>query len=228
MSAEPSARFVVVPTAPGGALTPFVQDRQRDDVDGLFDDLLGEDTTDGPGVADLLLFTAGVVAVVWGTWISTTSVVVVGAIVGLLGVVLPLRSLGRRMRARRSTAALAFARTTSGLLVLDAGPTARLAMGYGRLLDSTTPSNTGAREAALAALREVASLLDGRPPNGLAEVEYIDARSAALERLADAMASRAPVDETRAVIEARNELDAISGSGSLAQIDAVLNRHVDE
>jgi len=228
MSTPSPGQLVVVPTTPGGALTPFVQAALRDDTDGLFDDLLGADTTDGPGVTDVILFTGGVIAVVWGTWVSSTAVVVVGAIVGLLGVVLPLRSLGRRMRARRSTAALTRARATSGLLALDAGPTARLATEYGRVLDCTSAADVGAREAALAALREVASLLDGRLPNGPAEAEYVDARSAALGRLADAMANRTPVDETRAVIQAREELDAISGSGSLTQIDAVLHRHVGE
>lgn len=65
---------------------------------------LGDDTTNGPGFADLVLFASGAVVAVCGTWMSNTGLVVVGAIVGLLGVVLPLRSLGRRMHARSAVA----------------------------------------------------------------------------------------------------------------------------
>ena len=227
MSTDQPRRLMIVPTSPGEPLRPVAPAKEPDEVDGLVDELLGEDTTDGPGLADIVLFAGGVVAVVWGTWISSTALVVTGIVVGLLGVVLPLRSLGRRVRARRTSGAIEQARHGSGVLAVDAAPMRELVTTYERLIESTAAADVAARQAGLAALREVASLLDGRGPSGVAETEYVQARIDAVGRLAAVMQSRPPVDASLSVIEARNELDAISGTGSLAQIDAVLNGHAD-
>lgn len=227
MEPEPE-RLVVVPAVAGGALTLISNDRQRDDVEGLLDELLGEDTTDGPGITDVLLFVAGLATVVWGLSASNSLLVGVGVIAAILGVILPLRSLGRRVRARRTRDSIERARSSAGVLAIDAPENSRLAAQYERVLAATEPADGAARLAALTALQEVASLLGGRHPSGAAEAEYVRSRADALSRLADFLDARPPERDAHAMIEARNELDLIAGTGSLTQIDEVVREHKHE
>ena len=217
----PAPQFLVVPDQPGTALVPPSAGSERDEVDSIVDELFGEDTTDGPGVADVVLFTIGLAVVVWGVLASSNGLVIAGVIVGLLGIVLPIRAAARRLRARRSTNA------EVGALVLDVSSslTARLAQSYASVLDAAAPTDTATAQAALLAVGEVATLLDGRPPIGAAESEYVTARADALASLAEALRARpAPStgSDSAAQIEARNEIDALTGTGGLAQIESLI------
>jgi hypothetical protein len=222
MAAE-HARLVVVPTAPGAPLAPVTRG-DDDELDELVDDLLGEDTTSGPGVADVVLLVAGVVLLVLGLVTEAAVLIVIGVAITLLGAVLPARSLYRRWSSRRTTRRLA------GALVLDVGDatTARLAEAYAAIVGATGEADADARESALLAVREAASLLEGRRPSGAGETEYVERRADALSQLARALARRPPpVGDHDRVVQARNELDAATGTGSLAQIQAWLEDHGD-
>jgi hypothetical protein len=217
-------QFLVVPDQPGVAFVALTAGSERDEVDSIVDELFGEDTTDGPGVADVVLFTVGLAVVVWGLLVSSNGLVIVGAIIGSLGIVLPVRSAARRLRARRSSAAHVRP------LVLDVSSSinARLAESYASVLDAATSEDTATMHVALLAVHEVATLLDGHPPTGAAEFEYVTARADALASLAESLRAR-PVRATRpdnaAQIEARNEIDALTGTGALAQIESLIEDH---
>ena len=51
---------------------------------------------------DIVVFVTGLVVVVWGLWASSTVVTSVGAVVAVIGAILPLRSLGRRVSSSRA------------------------------------------------------------------------------------------------------------------------------
>jgi hypothetical protein len=195
-----------------------------DELDELVDDLLGEDTTSGPGVADVVLLLAGVVLLVLGLVMGAAVLIVIGIVVTLLGAILPARALWRRWSGQRTTRRLA------GALVLDVADatTARLADAYAAVVGATAEADVDARESALLAVREAASLLEGRRPTGPGETEYVERRADALAQLARALGRRPPpADDRDRVVQARNELDAATGTGSLAQIQAWLEDHGD-
>jgi hypothetical protein len=76
-------------------------------------------------------------------------------------------------------------------------------------------------DVAHAALLEVASLLGGRPPGAQVEVDYVDARTHALENLAaivaDPRVGDGERDRRRALVEARREVEQLAGSSSLTE-----------
>lgn len=225
--ASGTERFVVVPKQAGLPLVPLVPARARDDVDDLVDDLLGEDTTRGPGVADAVLLAVGFGFVAWGMAASAVALVVVGIVVTLLGIVLPLRWTWRRFERRRSDRAVARAGGRAALLDVTAGLTAELAAVYQQIVGVDTDDDVP-KQAALLAVLEVASLLDGRQPTGDAEIEYVRTRVVALGRLDASLAARRHPTGREEMIEARNELDSISATGSLAQIDALIAQYRDD
>src|SRR3954454_14184000 len=100
------ARLVVVPTAPGAPLAPVTRG-DDDELDELVDELLGEDTTSGPGLADVVLLLAGVILLVLGLVTGASVLIVIGIVVTLLGAVLPARWLWRRWSCRRTSRRLA-------------------------------------------------------------------------------------------------------------------------
>jgi hypothetical protein len=71
------------------------------------------------------------------------------------------------------------------------------------------------------ALLEVASLLGGRPPGAQVEVDYADARTHALEDLAatvaDPRVGDGETDRKRALVEARHEVEQLTGCSSLTE-----------
>lgn len=86
-------------TARRSLMRPSLPDRTRHN--GGVDDPAGEDSIGGPGLAGIALFAAGFALVVWGIVGSSTGLVVAGLIVGLLGIVLAIRSVARRAGATR-------------------------------------------------------------------------------------------------------------------------------
>ena len=92
-----------------------------------------------------------------------------------------------------------------------------------RLLSVTAPLATAPRarvhDVAHAALLEVASLLGGRPPAAQVEVDYVAARTHALDDLAatvaDPRVGDGETDRRRALVEARHEVEQLAGGSSL-------------
>jgi hypothetical protein len=228
---------VVVPVRPGPVLRLRAagpgRRRGRDDLDELIDDLL-PDVEDGPGRADAALVIAGAALVAWGTVGSGPPAALVGGAVAVgLGCVLPARSLwraaGRRRRQRRRRALLG----AGVALDVSTRAPARLVAAYELLLDRTgrlDPDIAGASVAAAhGALSEVASLLSGRPPSPGRELDYVEERAVAIERLAAALApapgegvaapGEASPAGTATVVDARDELDGLTGASTVTRLD---------
>jgi hypothetical protein len=155
------------------------------------------------GALDLLLLFVGAAVLVWGLAVGApTLVLVVASVVTIVGFLLPLRKLARRRSAPAASMRLADDAVPPGegsVLLIDlADPTSnRLAGAYRRLLATVAGRDDlvalEAAGAAHAAIGEAAALVDGRPPASLAELDQLDQRSAAMERLATLLSAR-PVD----------------------------------
>ena len=202
----------------------------RDEVDDVLDDLFGAPDDRGPGAVDAVLLIGGVGAVVGAQVASLPSVVtIVGVTAACLGAVLPARALVRRVtgaqRARRVTAligdgVLLRSDARSVVALLDAQQTL---LSAGGSLDEANRLHVA--DVAHAAVWEVATLLGGRPPSIAAEVAYVEARTAALLRLADVVSDPrvgdGDHDRRRALVEARREVDAIGGGSSVDDADGL-------
>jgi hypothetical protein len=215
-------RWVIVPRKAGDRLVPFSDGVERDDVDDLVDELLGEDTTKGASAGDVLLLVGGAGLIGWGVAVEVAVLVVCGVVAMLLGAVLPLRSLWRRLHRKRSERLLARVGGESALLNVAASSTAELAAAYEQVVAHAAPDDDAARQVAHLAVVEVATLLNARQPAGVAELEYVRRRGEALSQLAAVMAARPVRAGNEQLIAARDELDALTGRGSLAQIDALV------
>jgi hypothetical protein len=155
------------------------------------------------GALDLVLLFVGAAVLVWGLAVGAPAfVLVVASVVTIVGFLLPLRKLARRRGSHTgSTPVDADARPVGEepLLLLDlADPTSnRLAGAYRRLLATVTGRDDlvalEAAGAAHAAVGEAAMLVEGRPPVSLADLDHLDQRSEAMERLATLLAAR-PVE----------------------------------
>ena len=199
--------MVVVPWAPGPLLVP-AGDRTRDGVDDLVDDLFGSDIDEQPGFFDLGLFASGAGLFAWSLLSgASTALVVIGALAGLLGCILPIRALWRAGRGRgvkRRRQAL----LERGLpLAADHPATSGLISAYRKALaGAALPAAAAFGEEALAAahqaLVEVATRLDGQPPAASSDVDYIATRTNAVEALAGALTERQQRHEEQAAREA--------------------------
>jgi hypothetical protein len=224
-------RVVVVPHSPGPVVPLDRPERGRDELDELIDELF-PDTDEGPGWFDVALVAAGVGLVAWRLAGGPTAALVAGGVALALGSILPVRWLGQRVqrrRHRRRREALA----ARGVPLQVADPaTERLVRAYEDLAQATggvgTRREHGAEFAAAhGALLEVATQLRGRMPGSDSEREYTIARAAAIEELADALRRRqdpapagaSPGPDPELVLEARNELDAITGTNALTRLD---------
>jgi hypothetical protein len=215
---------VVVPARPGPLVPLRDPERGRDELDELIDDVFGESDDRGPGPVDAVLVVGGVGAIIAGQAGSLPTVVTVcGAAAVALGAVLPLRSLWRKGGSARRTSRLQSLLGDGVLLRTDHPSVEQLLAAHQRLLSLTAPLAIAPRarvhDVAHAALLEVASLLGGRPPGAQVEVDYVAARTHALDDLASAVTDQRvgdrETDRRRALVEARHEVEQLAGSSSL-------------
>jgi hypothetical protein len=215
--------MVVVPSRPGPVVPLQSLERGRTDIDEALDELFGEPDDRGPGTADAALLLGGVAATVVGFAAGWPIAVVVGVCAAALGSVLPLRTLWRRVSAGRHASVVRRAIGDGALLrvgdpTLDRLIDAHRAVGAIDVLD---PGDRARADAvAHAALREVATLLDGRVPTSAAELEYVVSRSQALEDLAralrDAPRRDSETERSAALLAARREVEGLTGASSVA------------
>jgi hypothetical protein len=227
----PSESFVVVPWAPAPLIAPTGEERAADGVDEFVDELFGADIDETPGWFDAFLFVAGTSLFVWSVLSgASAALTVVGAGAGLLGCVLPVRAAWRALR-HRGVQRVRRAALTRGLpLVADHPATAALIEAYRQLSDAAALPAVKAvgEEAAHAghqAMVEVATLLDGAPPSGPAEEEYVCSRTRALETLGLALqrqheaAVAAEARDAAAVADAERRLDRAARLGATEELD---------
>jgi hypothetical protein len=215
---------VIVPARPGPLVRLRELERGRDELDELIDDVFGEADDRGPGPVDAVLIVGGLGAIIGGQAASLpTAVTVCGATALGLGAVLPLRSLWRRVGSARRSSRLQSLLGDGLLLRTDHPALERLVAAHERLLNAATPLAAAplarVSDVAHAELLEVASLLGGRPPGAQVEVDYVAARTRALANLAATVADPRVGDgeseQRRALVEARHEVEQLSGSSSL-------------
>ena len=222
--------LVVVPRRPGPLIVPPSSSAgARDEVDVALDDLFGPPLQQKPGPLDVALLVGGAALTVYAELVlGGGGLLVAGLVCIALGMVLPARSIWRRAQRARSGRRLAAILNQGQPLNLTDGHTRRLAQSYSRIeriaSGSNDPSASEAAEAALEALREVAGLLRGRPPSGVAESEYVARRTAAVEGLDRSLlragaAGAADTETARdAVVEALSQFEERSGMSSLDRI----------
>jgi hypothetical protein len=217
---------VIVPARPGPLVRLQDLERGRDDLDDLLDDVFGEPDERGPGAVDAVLVVGGVGAIIAGQAASLPTVVTVcGAAAVGLGAVLPLRSLWRRVGSARRSGRLQSVLGDGVLLRSDHPGIEQLLASHERLLSGAARLASVPRarvhDVAHGALLEVASLLGGRAPVAQVEVDYVAARTRALEDLAatiaDPRVGDGEADRRRALVEARHEVEQLTGSSSLTQ-----------
>jgi hypothetical protein len=226
---------VVVVPARAGPLVPVAvaaARRDPDELDALIDDLL-PDVADGPGATDVVLVVAGVGAAGVAAAVGGPGWVVgAGAGLAALGCVLPARALWRRAADRRRARAQASILARGTALDVSAPATARLAAAYGDLLVAAQAADADVAGAAIAAAHgavlEVATLSGETPPSA-GEVAYVEQRTDAVRALAAELradaapapadvpgaAPRAATDRRAALVEARDELDRLSGASTV-------------
>jgi hypothetical protein len=249
-----SPSLVIVPAEPG-RLVPFDPTRSKpaDELDLVIDEMFGPTTDERPGRFDFALLAIGASVLGWAFLTGASGFpLVIGIAALVLGLALPTRTIfrtERKRRAARSTAAV----LRSGHLLLDVShpSTARLTRAYAEIMETTDlPGWTLAdqsRQAAHLAVVEVASLLRGKGPIATEEIAYVDRRTEAIQAVHRALVDRAGIhvethvpelagvtDQQRRsaaeVARARDELEAASGVGSLAdlrQVTEQLRREAD-
>ena len=219
-----------MPVRPGPIVRLGDLTRTRDEVDDALDDVFGRPDDRGPGPVDAALLVAGVGAVVAGQATSLPTVVTVGGVIAVvLGAILPLRSLWRRVDSGRQSRLLHAAIGDGVVLRADDPRVEELLAAHQRALDTAARLAVAprARVAAVAhaAVLEVASLLAGRAPALETEVEYVSARVRALHDLAAAAADPRSGDGERdrrqARADARVEVERLAGGSSIADAAAL-------
>ena len=217
-----------MPARPGPVVRLASTQPAPHDIDAILDDLLGEDDGRGPGPADAVLVGGGLGAVMAAQlagWPPLVTVLGVGAAV--LGSVLPLRAVARRVSGHRGRARLHRRIEQGHLLRVDHPAVERLLDGYGRALAAVDPVGEPARTRALAiahaALVEVATLLDGRSPAAAEELRYVDDRATALHDLATTLSDPrvGDAERHRALAQAREEVERIAGTSSVLDAQAL-------
>jgi hypothetical protein len=239
---EPGTHIVIVPSRPG-PLRDISVAKRGDDLDEVIDDLFGETTDERPGLFDVTLIVAGVGLVGWALVTNATGLLLpVGVIALVLGLALPARGLIRAARARRRARAHRAALRNGYAIDVGHEETAALARAHTELVETIDRDRgqleTQALVAAHLALVEVATLLAGGPPVVHAEISYVAERTRAIRdttsllirmRRARSRALAAGEEETleararraEALTQARQELSAAHGLGSVDQLAAV-------
>lgn len=229
--------LVVVPNEPGPLATLDGIDRagRRDDLDELIDDLFPV-VDDGPGWFDIGLLALGVAMVATGLiGVAPAAVTVIGLIALGVGVILPVRWVWQQARAQRRQQRRRALLGGGRPLDISSPETERLAAAYDDLLRqvATLPADLRGTAAAAghAAVVEVASLLEGRPPTTVEQRNYVAERTTALAEVVavigtlDARATgERDLDSSDApdlLVAARRELDRLSPDNSLTRLTAV-------
>jgi hypothetical protein len=148
-----------------------------------------------------------------------------------LGLVLPIRSLGRRLGSRRRSARVREA-IGDGLLLRVDHPIVESLVDACDAVDTaahgvTGPSKAQMTQVAHAAAVDVASLLDGRRPTTTAELDYVRSRVDALRELVAVAAAAGDVDERArrtAAVDARAEVDEAAGRSTIGEIEQLTDR----
>ena len=223
---------VVVPSRPGPLVRLADLDAERDEIDTVLDDVFGAPDDAGAGPLDAVLLLGGAAAVIAGlTSLVPTWVLVAGIVAFCLGAILPLRSFWRRAATARRAARLRSMIGDGVLLRTDAPDVAALVAAHERCTADASRLVAWRRvqvdAVAHAAVREVATLLDGRQPAVPSEVQYVAARVAALDALADALArptlddAATDTDARRARVEARAEVELLAGNSAVVDAEAL-------
>jgi hypothetical protein len=244
-------RVLIVPYVPGPLIDPdaSAQQRPRDEIDEVIDEVFGPDPGGSPGRMDALLLLGGCGLLLWSQLgLHSTGVTVVAAVLIFLGLVLPIRSLWRKATAQR-LARRRHAFSSRGVALNAGHPLTRdLVSAYEQLLEAAdqpgAPFKSDAVSAAHLALTESATLVGEAGPTTAAEVEYVERRVAAIRGLATEMQRHSQLveegrldgqDEERLLQRtaralAGEELDA-TGLSSLRELDdlkRVLARDADD
>jgi len=221
---------VVVPARPGPIVRLGDLMRTRDEVDDALDDVFGQPDDRGPGPVDAALLIGGVGAVVAGQAASLPTLVTIGGVIAVvLGAILPLRSLWRRVESGRHSRRLQAAIGDGVVLRADDPRVEELLAAHQGALDAAARLAVAPRarvaEVAHAAVLEVASLLAGRAPAVETEIDYVSARVRALHDLAaaaaDPRAGDGERDRRQALADARVEVERLAGGSSIADAAAL-------
>jgi hypothetical protein len=226
------AHTVVVPSRPGPLVRLADVDGERDEIDTVLDDVFGAPDDAGAGPLDAVLLLGGAAAVIAGlTSLVPTWVLVAGVAAFCLGAILPLRSFWRRAAAARRVARLRSMIGDGVLLQAHVPEVAALVAAHARCAAGAAGLVAWRRvqvdAVAHGAVLEVATLLDGRQPAVPSELQYVGARVAALDALADALArptlgdAATDIDERRARAEARAEVELLAGNSAVADAEAL-------
>ena len=230
--------LMVVPRAAGPLRdVDAAAGRPVDELDAAIDELFGEPDDERAGPLDVALVVGGIGLAGWAFVTGGHEpLLAVGIASALLGSALPARSMTQAARERRRSEDRD--RSIGDGLPLDASePTVHALVGaYDGCLRAASkpglPGAAAATDAAHQAMVEVASLLAGGRPVADAELEYVRKRTGAIQRLTvrlqevqrarvearmDLSIHRTPTGPrwATAVTEAREELEATGGLGSL-------------
>ena len=241
-TASPERQIVVVPRTPGPLrLLDDAGAARGDDLDVMIDEVFGPSTDEGPGLFDVVLVLGGLALVAW-SWLSGGAGpwFIIGVTAIVLGVALPARSLVRATRQRRIVRRqrrVLRGRACARRLGRDRRGARRVIrwLEHAATLPGV-PAGSAAVEAGHAALLEVASLLDGRPPLSDEECEYVERRTRAIRDLTaqlvrgsrawqrarmrdDADVTEGARERAAAVARAREELETGTGVGAVDELE---------
>ena len=235
-------QIVVVPRTPGPLrLLDDAGAARGDDLDVMIDEVFGPSTDEGPGLFDVVLVLGGLALVAW-SWLSGGAGpwFIIGVTAIVLGVALPARSLVRATRERRIVRRQRRVLRAGHALDASDATVGALVGSYDSLQHAATlpgvPVGSAAVEAGHAALLEVASLLDGRPPLSDEEREYVERRTKAIRDLTaqivrgsrawqrarmrdDTDVTEGARERAAAVARAREELEAGTGVGAVDELE---------
>lgn len=188
-----AGRTVIVPRRPG-LLRDYeaAPQRPRDELDDFIDELFGSTTEEKPGWFDAGLVVVGLVLVAWYALLGGPGLSMwLGVAAFVLGLALPARAALRRYGWSRTGGLRR--RIVSGGQLLDASHPATVALieAYSHLVQMSCLQGTGDSRRVVSAghmaLVEVATHLEGRPPDSPAKARFVNVRTEAIEALARQM-----------------------------------------
>lgn len=239
-------RMVIVPRR-AGLLREFQvkPGRPRDELDEFIEELFGATTDEKPGRFDAGLIIVGLLLAAWAVILGGPSIALWFGIASfVLGLALPVRAGLRRYGWSRSGGLRR--RIIDGGLLLDASGPATVALidAYAHLIQMSCLQGTGDSKRSVAAghraVVEVATYLDGRPPEGLSQTRFVAVRREAIEALTRQMmraherwaamtatpsTAAGEPDDADDAASAWESLDALSRTGALSELED-LNRQL--